>query len=817
MVKKYISFLLLCLAMAMPSLKAADNFGWSKFPLYNDEISMVVEGKDKVYYVSCGNLFSFDESTQETYCYSSLNKLTGDAVTSIYYSHDYGFLLIVYDDSNMDVLYDDGTLLNLPEIRDSSITSSKTINDVDFGQDLMLIGADFGIVVYDLKKMEVRESGIFNIKVRCVNIEEDRFSIYAPGETDWRVWYSPISDRHNNISKFKQLGWGLNTDAVISLSATKYLFRNPVTGDIYTRGTTATRDNWSTGNVSLGVASKMPLKPYRGGYYTITDTEFVYIVDGEVQKFVLPEDMRGQLPAIYDNPAHLWLADGAGIAKYDLSNPNSPEVLYDKALPTGVTTVSEVGFMRWSADGERLYVSNLPFSSYKSWGRVEGSDQYQTLNIIEDGFPREASLKDASAEHEQYAVKWQNLHGNKRMYGDPMSLIEDPDDPGIYYCANNFEGVYVVKYNEQTGLYEEIGKFNDKNSIIPYASGSRAWDVNIDPQGNLWVGHHGGNGYCMLPAEKRRKNPKDVVASDWKPVPKLSADLLSHQGMCSLICRKSNIIFFYSGIYNGYITALDTKGTYDDFTDDVVYTWTRFTDQDGITFEPPTYITSAIEDDRGRVWFGTSRGIFEMSNPSQATNPAMKVRRIKVPRNDGTDYADYLLDTDMIYWISLDPAGRKWVATEASGLFLVSETGDKILRNFNVNNSPLPSNVVTTVECDPKSNRVYVGTLSGLYSFLSDATPGMDSLNDILAYPNPVRPEYTGEVTITGLMDNSIVKIADAQGNVIYQTRSQAGMASWNPYTSSGARVRTGVYFIYVTSSDGSRQVGNVSKIMVVN
>ncbi len=816
MIKRYITAFLLALAMAVSAL-ANDTYSWSKFPVFADGITAVAQGKDKVYYVSRNNLFSFDEKTQETYCYDSLNTLTGTKVTDIYYSHADGFLLVVYDDGNLDVLYDDGEMLNLPEIRDSSITSSKTVNDVDFADGLMLIGTDFGIVLYDLDKMEVRESGIFNEKIVSVALLSDRMLIVPSINGARIVKQAPMAGRHNTLSKFTDIGWGLNTDIIYPLSETTYLFRNPVDGEMFTRSTNDAFSSWVTGNVSMGVKTTSPIRPYKGGLYTIDDTSLITVVDGKIQRTPLPADLRGQMPGIYDNPAKVWLADDRGIAKYDLTNPNSPEVLYNKAIPVGVTTVSEVGFMRWSADGERLYVQNLPFSNYKSWARPEGSDAFQMLNIIEDNTPREASLMDATAEHKDYSLKWQQLHGNKRMYGDPNSVIEDPDDPDKFYVSTNFEGVYIIKLNEQTGQYDEIGRFTDKNSPMPYASGYRSQDLNIDPRGNLWMGYLQGSGYSMLPADKRRKNPADITKSDWKEVTKLPVDAVTGKDMTSLICRKSNMIFFIPGNYSGYITALDTKGTYDDLGDDVVYTWTRFTDQDGLTFEPPLHITSAIEDDRGCVWFGTSQGIFEFPNPSQATNPGMKVRRIKVPRNDGTEYADYLLDSDVITWMSLDPAGRKWVATESSGIFLVSETGDKILRNFTTDNSPLPSNTVTSIECDPKSNKVYVGTLNGLYSFLGDATPGMSDLSDIIAYPNPVRPEYTGEVTITGLMDNSIVKIADAQGNVIYQTRSQAGMATWNPYTASGSRVRTGVYFVYVTASDGSSQVGNVTKIMIVN
>ncbi|MCM1223309.1 MAG: hypothetical protein NC548_53540 [Lachnospiraceae bacterium] len=815
MIKKYITSLFLCFAAAVSAL-ASDYAGWSKYPLFNYEISSMAQGKGKLYYVSNGNLFSFDEDTQETYCYSSLNKLTGDKVHEIYYNFDDDFLLVVYEDANMDVLYDDGGVLNLPEIRDASISASKTVNDVAFSDGMMLIGADFGIVLYDLDKMEVRESGIFNQKVSAVNFEPDGISICTPDKGELKVWYSPMSVRHNNISKFKSISWGLNTDALFSIGDYKYLMRNPVTGDVYTRETNAEHDRWVVNNVTILEASKMPLRPFKEGFYTITDKEFVSIVGGEVRRALLPEDLRGKIASIYDSPAKLWVGGANGVGKYDISNPNSPETLFGEAVPAGVATLEKIGDMRWSADGKRLYIWNRPFSNYTSWGsREEGVDEYQVTNIIEDGFTSDASLLDASADKEDRSTKWQKLHGNKRMYGDPNAVVEDPDDPTIYYCGNNFEGLYVIKYNEQTGLYEEACKFTEANSRIPYAYGYRVEDVNIDPKGNLWVGYL--HGYCVLPAEKRRKNPKEVTASDWKTVPKLSGEDYATQDMFSFFCQRSNMAFFFPNSYKGPMVAYDTKGTYDDFTDDVMYTWSRFTDQDGISFEAPLHLTCAIEDSRGCVWVGTTSGIFEIGSPSKATNSDMRVRRMKVARNDGTEYADYLLGNDVIYDMSEDPAGRKWVATEGSGIFLVSETGDEIIRSFNVNNSPLLSNLVTSVQCDPKNNVVYVGTQNGLYSYLSDAAPGTDSLSDILAYPNPVRPEFTGEVTITGLMDNSIVKIADAQGNVIYQTRSQGGMATWNPYTSSGARVRTGVYFIYATSSDGGKQVGGVSKVMVVN
>ncbi|MDE7376128.1 MAG: Por secretion system protein, partial [Muribaculaceae bacterium] len=74
-------------------------------------------------------------------------------------------------------------------------------------------------------------------------------------------------------------------------------------------------------------------------------------------------------------------------------------------------------------------------------------------------------------------------------------------------------------------------------------------------------------------------------------------------------------------------------------------------------------------------------------------------------------------------------------------------------------------------------------------------------------------------VTISGLMDHSVVKIADSAGNVIWQTRAEGGMATWDPTGSDGQRVRSGIYYAYVSTDGGSSSSssGAVLKIMVIN
>lgn len=787
--------------------------GWYKYPVYTDEISQLVETSTKVYYLSGGNLFSFSPQDNESYYYSQLNKLSDREIENIYYNPAKKYLAVVYQSGNIDLLYDNGDVVNLPDIKDSSVNTSKKINYVAFGPDRMAVATDFGIVIYSDTRHEVIESGMFGKPVTAIGIMGGNLLIHGEA-TSRKIMFSPLETRHNNIDKFREIsGWGTRDFEVIN--DTHLWLRDA--GSLALLLMEVDFDTPSFRNVTPGDRYNYDCQIRRGkdGLYVFTDDKLVCITDSlEMVVKDLPEAARGGKVSVYDSADKIWSGTPGGIARYDLSAA-TPAVLFDRMIYDGATTDKRVGYMRWSADGERLYISNMENSIYRSYALQEGSEGYQTCNIVEGLSVRDASLKEASAAH-PISMGFQSKNGSTRMYGDPTWMIEDPDDPDKYYAGCYFEGLYVIKRDPATGEYVEAGKFTQDNSSITDNWGPRVLFVDIDREGNLWVGHQYGDVFSVLPAKKRHQDPSTITASDWKAHPKLGALDYHHKDMQAVLCKRSDMIFYSFAEYGKGFVAIDTKGTYTNLNDDVVMEWRRLTDQDGndVSYD---YITCFLEDARGCVWVGTNSGVFEITRPAEATDYSMRIRRIKVPRNDGTNYADYLLDSDMINWIALDPAGRKWIATENSGLFLVSETGDEIIRQFTTENSPLPSNSVCTVECDPKDNTVYVGTSYGLYSFKSDASVGKDDYSEILAYPNPVRPEYTGVVMISGLKDRSTVKIADSAGNVVCETRSEGGMASWDVCGKGGERVPTGVYYVYATDSGTSTSAGAVTKILVIN
>lgn len=400
------------------------------------------------------------------------------------------------------------------------------------------------------------------------------------------------------------------------------------------------------------------------------------------------------------------------------------------------------------------------------------------------------------------------------MFGGTTGFAIDPDFPDRYYQGNNIEGLYIIENNEELAHYAQ--GYNNA-PFIGAGYQNTVMDVAFDPEGNLWVANwtkSGNSPVWVLPKETLRgKELSTISKGDWLET-KHKGQTVGSKDLTLLICEKSPVVFTFSSEWQGPLGVLKTKGTWSNTSDDEFFRLIDAVDQDGKSWSPG-YITCGVEDKRGRVWLGTSDGVVEIANPAAMTSIS-PVTRLKVPRNDGTNYADYLCDAERVYAIAVDNSNRKWLATHSSGVYLVSENGDEIIEHFTMDNSPLPDNCVLSVACDPNSNTVYFGTMSGLISYNSTSSPSAEDYSQVYAYPNPVRPDYTGYITIAGLMDNSLVKITDSVGNVVYQTRSEGGMATWDGFDSNHNKAKTGVYYVFASQNENGSSSGAVTKILIV-
>jgi hypothetical protein len=227
-------------------------------------------------------------------------------------------------------------------------------------------------------------------------------------------------------------------------------------------------------------------------------------------------------------------------------------------------------------------------------------------------------------------------------------------------------------------------------------------------------------------------------------------------------------------------------------------------------------VFSIAEDLDGNIWVGTNKGPVVYYNPASIfEDQTVLGYQIQIPRNDGTNFADLLLENEIINTIAIDGANRKWIGTESSGVFLMSGDGKEEIHNFNQDNSPLFSNKVVSIAINNESGEVFFGTDKGVLSFMGQATAGNEDFKDVYVYPNPVREDYEGDITITGLVTDANVKITDVSGNIVYETTALGGQAIWDGRNFSGKKVQTGVYLVFCTNEDGSKT--HVTKLLFIH
>ena len=820
MIKKLFIFLLCLLPLGLSAQLATGT--WKVYGAFGQP-NKVLETPHFVYLLTQGSLHSYDKDNDESRTYMPGDDLSDHQIKDIFYNEQDRYLTVCYINGNIDLLYDDGHRVNLPDIRDANLTVSKVINDVKFDGDLIYVATSFGIVVFRESTADVKESGVYGVNISMIGLTPTHLLIYpTEGERKHHLLSIEKTARLHSIVNYTSVG--VLPDIFIEMTPVgDPVDENGVSHFLIRDGSPyLARINVRCGDAPLfesEFAANQVVSCFRVG-----DAAY-YISDGKIHEVgypwydrevaSVPELLAQDLLVTATGMSSVWAAGFDGLGHYSIDSAGGLTVLRDKFRPSGLTTFSDISCIFPSSDGRGFYISNLGISAHRPVG---GGDFYDTMftgNFIRsDGVIENIPITGPMTIKNSPSVSAAGKYGYNHIFA-PAFVIEDPDDPSIRYIGSGLDGLFVVKDGE------EIAKF-DENSTI-HKNSNWAWRTNdacFDAEGNLLIGVYTENRnispLAVLPASVRRsKDLRSIRKEDWVSLD--IGDFIYMRDIDLLVCRRSPMIFMIDVQHGGGFAALHHGGTVADPSDDRHVTFSTMIDQDGKSFAP-SFAKCLVEDNRGRVWCGTTSGIFEITNPLGVFSSDFHINRLKVPRNDGTNLADYLLESEEINCMAVDAANRKWIGTNDSGVYLVSENGDEIIANFNTSNSPLSTNTITAIYTDPNSNSVFIATLQGLYEYSSTTSPARPDYSDVYAYPNPVEPGYSGWITIKGLMDNSLVKIMDSGMHLVYQTRSQGGLAIWDGCSLTGARVKSGVYYVLASTADDVSSEGDVvTKILVID
>jgi hypothetical protein len=719
----------------------------------------VVKVKNKLFCATDLNIFTYNTTDNS---YEKLSKITGLSdmgIATMEYSEAKDILLIAYTNGNIDLIKNN-QIINIADLKSKTITGSKEARHIYFLNDFAYLSYSFGILVVDLTKFEIKDNYIIGAPGEKYDVNAlTSDGTYFFAATSKGLFKALVNDPFLvNFNQWHQIAdiTGADDEFTNIIS-----FRNTI---LASKG----GSNHSLFVYANGVWSILPItfpsavKELRvsGNHLLATTDKHVYMLSESLQ---LENDFSYSSPtsAIFDG-TYIWAADAeAGLVK---ATPNSsdPSVLY----PNG-PYVSHVYSMIYS-NGEIIVTGG---GVNQSW----------------DNLYRKGELYIFKDEVWNSYINWDVF--------DYLLSVVDPLNPSILYVASWGKGIFVYKDNKI------VDNYSDHNSSLQSsASGDNYVGVSgmvFDSQNNLWVTNSGVS------------SPISVRKADgtWKSFP--YGAYLNVYNMGPIHMDRGGQFWTVLPRMMG-LFVFNINKTIDNEDDD------RY-----LKFKPSSYYGDPISnifcitsDKDGSIWVGTDKGPVVYSSPETVLDGQTAGVQPTIKRQDAANGLDILLGTETINCITVDGANRKWFGTEKGGAFLISADGQKQLYHFNTENSPIFSNTIRSITINDRTGEVFFGTDLGIISFRAIATEPNEDFEDAYVFPNPVRPEYNGDIIISGLVADADVKITDISGNLVYQTTSQGGQAVWDGKIRSGRRAATGVYLIFLTNEDGSAT--KVIKLLMV-
>jgi hypothetical protein len=758
MIKAFLrTFLLFC----VPHFIAAQNdlkIGeWRTHLPYRNGLSVTQTDND-VYWATGLSVLKMNKTDLTIEKLDKLNTLTDVGARLVRYSRATKTLLVGYENNNIDLIRTEGSKnLNLPDIKNnSSILGDKTIYDASFVNDTAYLACGFGISKLDTRRGEFIFTTFTKLKTYSIVVFEGKIWAATEGGI-----YNVPNDPRLNLADFKV--W-TKLDANSGFPAQ------------YTTNVLTVYDNKLYFDLNDTLAVLQNNRPLSIKYETGFKIQFL---TAESQNLLIG----------------FWNKDAAGNGKIVIYNKNGVfKNVGSSCVNRPLSAVEDVA--------GRIYFADL-YNGYRFLSKATDTN----CNVVEFDSPYSRESSDIAATDTSVWVAFGGLSGiNPRDNGEGFASLTSgkwQNFNGLYTQILNDSVIsrdfHTVEINSKTGkvyagsvqngLVELVGNkvnkiYNASNSAIQEATADRnrrrVTGLAFDKTGNLWVSNNlADRPVIVLKADGKWAKLGSVPASN----------------IFQVVVDGSNIKWFIvSGSQSG-ILLYDEGKTIDDITDDK----TRLLDNSNLPRDLQSASINYLATDlNGEVWVGTSNGVCVFrcgSDPFKNNCVASLIV------NSLGNISEHLLREKNVNVIAVDGANRKWFGT-SSGLFVTSADGKTELLKFNTENSPLPSNNIKSIAIRP-NGEVFVGTDKGLVSFRSDATEGADYNveSKILAFPNPVRPDYDGPIAIKGFARDSDVKIADVNGNVVFETRALGGQAIWEGKDFNGNRVATGVYLVLATNT----------------
>ncbi|MEO8759668.1 MAG: two-component regulator propeller domain-containing protein, partial [Bacteroidia bacterium] len=741
---------------------ALKSFQWRDHLPYNKSFSVTQQG-NKIYAVANESIFSYNK---EDNTYQKLSKVNGlsDIEPSIVKNNPYNnALVIAYKNSNIDIIKNGGTT-NVSDLLQKQNFGNKIINNITFSGKLAYLACGFGIAVFDTDALEFNDTYII-----------------GPGGTNLNVYEVAITQ----TTLYAATNKGIYTASLNSSNLASYTNWNLVTTLPAPNGTYNGVVSFG-GNVLASYSGALSPNPPPGVIDTLYKfdgtnwTKFPFNTGPDLISKIIVSDDKKQF-ILVDNvgfKAYDSLGNNLITAQSDLQGFNGQQYHVSDVMPDLTNTGwyweanSSVGLLRFKnlTDKPQLYQINGPLTN--TGAQIQIKDDKVIVAPVSLGY---------QSRYTEYLQSGVFSFDNDTWTSKPRPplfdigcVAFDYNDKTHYYAGSFGAGMAEIKDDSTVAVYTRA------NSPIPYRhydSQNQVTSLFSDINNNLWIA---SNDTCSFLTVKKPDNTWASLNFSYLigGVPDIHINqVLVDSSNQAWVATFGSGVFLYKNDGNfSQPNASNSKQLI------------NATNKGGL----PTNNTICLALDKNNdIWVGTDQGVYVFYSPNSILTEAngWDAQPIYVQQDGQTQL---LLATDAVTSIFVDGANNKWIGTAISGLFCFSPDGQTQLYHFTIDNSPLFSNSIINVNVNGKTGEVFILTDKGIQSFQNTTEEGHTTFEDVYAYPNPVKPGYTGPILIHGMISGATVKIVDAGGNFVYETTSEGGQATWNGENFKGVKVTSG-------------------------
>lgn len=783
MLKKFIFTLLLLI----PLLNFSQDFSqlWEGHFSYLN-VKDVSQGNGKIYAAAENAVFVYDLNTGEMETISTINGLSGETISKIYYSEVFGLLLIGYETGLVEIVSDtNDDVLTVIDILDKPTIppTEKKINHFYEFNDSVYISTDYGISVYNLRNLEFGDTYFIGNAGGQISVKQTTvFGDYIYAACQNNMGLKKAAHASNNLIDFQQ--WqtvvGGNFLASQTLNGKVYVIRNSKT--IY--------ELVNDSLIELFTYTDLPLDVKSVNNNLIVTTEndvFVYDSDFNLLSNVpvSSEFDTNFTSGILGSDTEIYIGTtDYGILKTTIGNTEDFEEIHPKGPLLNTSFSIEASQNNaWVTYGD--YTISYNPSPLRRRG-ISHLMEDEWVNIPYDSVFGAVNLNDISV----------NPYNNNQVFISSFAsgILElDGDVPTILHDQDN------------SGL-ESLVVPTNPNVISVRVSGT-----NFDENGVLW---------SVTALVERALKSYDPSTNQWQgySFSEIIGNPFDELGFGDLVID-NNGNKWIAGYRTGLIGVKTNGGS---------AIIKNIVGEESEGNLPANNITALQVDNSNQLWIGTSNGLRIVYNTESIFSEDEPRAEEIIILDDGIPKE--LMYQQFISDIEVDGSNNKWIGTISTGLFYFSENGQETIFHFTKDNSPIPSNNIIDVSIDDSSGKVYIATDKGLVAFKAGGSKPKSDLENAYVYPNPVRPAFNIEqekVKIKDVSENVNIKITDIEGNLVAEAQSNStlrykgynleidgGTAFWNGKNFANNTVASGVYLVLLSDLDTLET--KVLKLMVV-